>query len=63
MIEYHGYPVIKCQGNGQGVCQRCKALIRPYINWMTMLYKSDGFEGNLCYNCVKELKQTDEEQK
>ena len=63
MIEYHGYPVIKCQGNGQGVCQRCKALRRPYINWMTMLYKSDGFEGNLCYNCVKELKQTDGEQK
>ena len=63
MIEYHGYPVIKCQGNGQGVCQRCKALRRPYINWMTMLYKSDGFEGNLCYNCVKELKQTDKEQK
>lgn len=56
MTEYNGHPVTKCQGNGQGVCQRCKALGRPNIYWMTMLYKSDAFEGLLCYECMLELK-------
>lgn len=62
MTEYNGYPVTRCQGNGQGVCRRCKALRRPCIYWTTWLYKSGGFEGALCYNCVLELKQSEEVQ-
>lgn len=56
MTRYvNGYPVIRCEGNGQGTCVRCKWLGRPYRYWMTWLYTSGGFDGLLCNDCVNEL--------
>lgn len=62
MTRYvNGYPVIRCEGNGQGVCARCRALKGQPIHWMTWLYESEGFDGLLCNDCVNELIKNYEE--
>lgn len=62
MIDsFNGFPVNRCEGNGQGVCARCRALKGQPIHWMTMLYESEGFDGLLCADCVRDLIKNSEE--
>lgn len=61
MDRIRGFPVVRCEGNGQGVCARCRALKRQPIHWMTFLYESEGFDGFLCADCVRELIKNSEE--
>lgn len=49
--------IIKCQGDGQGSCKRCKELGRAHINWTTFLYKIEGLEGVYCYSCVSAIQK------
>lgn len=63
MIDsFNGYPVRRCSGFGQGVCARCRVLKGQPIHWMTMLYESEGFDGLLCADCVRELIKNSEEE-
>ena len=55
MFYVGNFPVVRCDGNGQGTCFCCKALGRQPIHWMTMLYKSDYLPGLICSSCLREL--------
>lgn len=55
MFYVDSTPVVRCVGNGQGTCFRCKAFGRQPIHWMTMLYKSDHLPGLICPSCLREL--------
>lgn len=59
--SFNGFPVVCCDGNGQGICVRCRALYGQPIHWMTMLYRSDGFDGLLCASCLRDLIKSSEE--
>lgn len=43
--------ITKCDGNGQGVCNRCGGIV-----WMTLLYKIENVQGIYCSNCVRKMK-------
>lgn len=47
----------KCSGEGQGTCKRCKDNGIWNSNWMSFLYKVDGYEGIYCYECAKYLEE------
>lgn len=55
MFYVNSVPCVRCDGNGQGTCFRCKALGRQPIHWMTMLYKCDSFPGLICSSCLRDL--------
>lgn len=42
--------ITKCEGNGQGVCNRC-----GNIAWMTLLYKIENVQGIYCSNNHKNI--------
>lgn len=47
----------QCQGNGQGECKRCKELKGWGLNWTSFLYRIEGYEGQYCWKCVKEIEK------
>lgn len=55
MFYIDNFPLVRCEGNGQGLCFRCKVLGRQPINWMTMLYSSEFLSGHICSSCLREL--------
>lgn len=42
--------ITKCEGNGQGICNRCGNIV-----WMTLLYKIENVQGIYCSNCVRKM--------
>lgn len=55
MFYVNSVPVVRCSGNGQGICFFCKIRGCQPIHWMTMLYKSDSLSGLICHDCLREL--------
>nr|DAR00777.1 MAG TPA: PROTEIN/RNA Complex, archaeal, ribosomal, 50S, protein.0A [Caudoviricetes sp.] len=47
--------VTRCNGEGKGVCKRCKERKGFGLNWMSFLYKIEGYDGCYCFDCVKEI--------
>ena len=55
MFYINHFPVVRCDGNGQGTCFRCKVFGKQSIHWMTMLYRSDSLPGLICGSCLRDL--------
>ena len=49
--------VVKCKGEGQGSCKRCKEKGKWNRAWMCFLYEIEGHEGIYCRDCVNEIKE------
>ena len=47
--------ITRCQGEGQGSCKMCSDNGKWNRNWMSMLFKVEGFEGCYCSDCVKKI--------
>lgn len=47
--------ITQCKGEGLGSCKRCDE--RGIFNrqWMTFLFRIEGYEGCYCGECVKEI--------
>lgn len=56
-IDKRNYKMHRCEGHGQGVCKTCseQGFGTGAWNWMTMLYRVDGYFGIYCYKHAKEL--------
>ena len=49
--------VTQCKGEGQGSCKMCSDNGKWNRNWVSMLYRIDGYEGCYCSECVKKIKE------
>lgn len=47
--------ITRCQGEGQGSCKMCSDNGKWNRNWMSLLFKVEGFEGCYCSDCVKKI--------
>lgn len=49
--------ITRCKGEGQGSCKGCDDRGIWNRHWMCMLYKIEGYEGNYCSDCLREIKE------
>ena len=47
--------IIKCNGEGQGTCERCSNNGKWNSTWCCFLYKIEGYDGCYCADCVKAI--------
>lgn len=47
--------ITRCQGEGQGSCKMCSDNGKWNRNWMSLLFKVEGFEGCYCSDCVEKI--------
>lgn len=59
MFYIGNVPAVRCDGNGHGVCFRCKVVGNQPIHWMTMLYRCECFSGLICSSCLRTLASCD----
>lgn len=52
--------ITQCKGEGQGSCKRCNDHGLWNRHWMSMLYKIEGHEGCYCSECVRKIKERDQ---
>lgn len=48
--------ITQCKGEGQGSCKLCDEHGIFNRDWMSFLYKIEGYEGCYCENCINEIK-------
>ena len=55
--------ITKCVGEGQAECKRCAEIKGFNRNWVSMMYKIDGYDGCYCSDCVETMeRRNDNEQ-
>lgn len=47
--------IVKCKGEGQGSCKSCNDKGIWNVNWMSLLYKIEGYESYYCSKCLQEI--------
>ena len=56
--------ITKCVGEGQAECKRCAEIKGFNRNWVSMMYKIDGYDGCYCSDCVETMERwTDNDRK
>lgn len=52
----NSHKIVQCKGEGQGSCKRCNDHGLWNKTWMCFLYKIEGYEGCYCPDCIKKIK-------
>ena len=54
--------ITQCKGEGQGSCKMCLYNGKWNRNWMCFLYRIEGYEGCYCSECVRKIKEHEQQE-